>query len=70
MKKYFWVETIDPKRDWSRLAKTLNSEVNEELLEKFAGVESLPFSAGGNKKIAVKIIDNRGIESFVIKKLV
>ncbi len=59
----------DPKRDWTRLAKALNGEVNEELLEKFSGVESIPFSAGENKKIAVKIIDNRGIESFVVKKL-
>lgn len=59
----------DHKRDWTRLAKALNGEVNEDLLEKFTGVESLPFNAGENKKIAVKIIDNRGIESFVIKKL-
>ncbi|HOW59343.1 MAG TPA: site-specific DNA-methyltransferase [Candidatus Omnitrophota bacterium] len=59
----------DPKRDWTKLAKALNGEVNEELLEHFRGVESLPFSAGDQKKVAVKIIDNRGIESFVIKKL-
>lgn len=59
----------DSKRDWTRLAKALNGEVNEELIEHFRGVESLPFSAGEHKKIAVKIIDNRGIESFVIKKL-
>jgi adenine-specific DNA-methyltransferase len=59
----------DSKRDWSKLAKALNGEVNEDLLDKFSGVESLPFSGGENKKIAVKIIDNRGIESFVIKKL-
>lgn len=59
----------DSKRDWSRLAKALNGEVNEDLLDKFSGVESLPFPSGDNKKIAVKIIDNRGIESFVIKKL-
>ncbi len=59
----------DPKRDWSRLAKTLNGEVNGELLEKFSGVESLPFSTGKHNKIAIKIIDNRGIESFVIKTL-
>lgn len=59
----------DSKRDWSRLAKALNGEVNEELLERFSGVESLPFSAGDNNKIAVKIIDNRGIESLVIRKL-
>ncbi len=59
----------DSKRDWSKLAKALNGEVNEDLLDKFSGVESLPFSGGENKKIAVKIIDNRGIEAFVIKKL-
>jgi len=59
----------DSNRDWSRLAKALNGEVNEDLLEQFSGVESLPFSVGANKKIAVKIIDNRGIESFVIKQL-
>jgi len=59
----------DEKRDWTKLAKVLKSEVNEDALEKFSGVESIPFTAGGNKKVAVKIIDNRGIESFVIKEL-
>ncbi|MFH1067008.1 MAG: site-specific DNA-methyltransferase [bacterium] len=59
----------DSKRDWTRLAKALNGEVDEEMIQRFSGVESLPFSAGENEKIAVKIIDNRGIESFVIKKL-
>ena len=59
----------DSKRDWTRLAKALNGEVNEELIEQFRGVVSLPFSEGEHKKIAVKIIDNRGIESFVIKRL-
>jgi len=59
----------DSKRDWSKLAKALKSEVNEDLLDKFSGVESIPFTAGENKKIAIKIIDTRGIESLVIKKL-
>jgi adenine-specific DNA-methyltransferase len=59
----------DSKRDWTKLAKTLNGEIDEELIEAFTGVESLPFEAGEEKKIAVKIIDNRGIESFVIKNL-
>jgi len=59
----------DSKRDWTKLAKALNSEVNKEKLEMFSGAESLPFEAGDEKKIAVKIIDNRGIESFVIKAL-
>ncbi len=59
----------DSKRDWTKLAKALNGEIDEELIEAFTGVESLPFEADEEKKIAVKIIDNRGIESFVIKNL-
>ena len=59
----------DEKRDWTKLAKALNGKVDEELIEAFTGVESLPFEAGKEKKIAVKIIDNRGIESFVVKEL-
>ena len=59
----------DPKHDWSSLAKTLNGAVDQDLIELFTGVESLPFVPGEHKKVAVKIIDDRGIESFVIKKL-
>ena len=59
----------DEKRDWTSLAKTLNGAVNEEVMDNFVGTESLPFKAGEHKKVAVKIIDDRGIESFVIRKL-
>jgi len=59
----------DDKRDWTKLAKALKAEVNEDALERFSGVTSIPFTAGEHEKIAVKIIDNRGIESFVIKGL-
>ena len=59
----------DEKRDWTSLAKTLNGAVNEDVMDNFVGAESLPFKAGENKKVAVKIIDDRGIESFVIRKL-
>lgn len=59
----------DPKHDWTALAKTLNGAVDQDLIELFTGVESLPFAPGEHKKIAVKIIDDRGIESFVIKNL-
>ncbi len=59
----------DSKRDWTKLAKALNGEVNQDLLDTFVGTESLPFQAGTNRKIAVKIIDDRGIESFVVKTL-
>jgi adenine-specific DNA-methyltransferase len=59
----------DNKRDWTRLAKALNGTVDENLLEFFVSDTSLPFSVGKNRKIAVKIIDNRGIESLVIEQL-
>jgi len=59
----------DERRDWTGLAKTLNGAVNEEVMDSFTGAESLSFKVGEHKKVAVKIIDDRGIESFVIKKL-
>lgn len=59
----------DSKRDWTKLAKALNGTVDQELLEFFSSDTSLPFKSGLNRKIAVKIIDNRGIESLVIKEL-
>jgi adenine-specific DNA-methyltransferase len=59
----------DKKRDWTKLAKALNGEVDQEAIEKFTGTDSLPFFAGQYNKIAVKIIDDRGIESLVIKEL-
>ena len=54
---------------WSKLTKTLKSEIDEELLENYRGTKSLPFSAGSNKQIAIKIIDDRGIESLKIIKI-
>ena len=57
------------KDGWTKLKKSLKSEINEELIEKFKGTESIPFESENHKKIAVKIIDDRGIESLVIKIL-
>ncbi len=59
----------DSNRDWTKLAKAFSGEVDEELIETFRGTESLSFESGNNRKVAVKIIDNRGIESFVVRKL-
>lgn len=59
----------DSKRDWTKLAKALNGSVDEELLEFFTSDISLPFTLGEHKKVAVKIIDDRGIESLVIKEI-
>lgn len=51
---------------WSKLAKDLKAEIDEEKIESFHGAASLPFELGENKRIAVKIIDDRGIESLKI----
>ncbi|MDR2344919.1 MAG: site-specific DNA-methyltransferase [Planctomycetaceae bacterium] len=54
------------KDGWSKLAKSLKAELDEEKIESFRGTLSLPFTRG--KNAAVKIIDARGIESLKIIK--
>lgn len=56
-------------RGWTKLAKTLKSEINHEALEAYRGTESLPFEVKESRNIAVKIIDDRGIESLKIIKI-
>ncbi|MBN1695440.1 site-specific DNA-methyltransferase [candidate division WOR-3 bacterium] len=51
---------------WARLAKSLKAEINKELIEAYRGTLSLPFEAGEHKRIAVKIVDDRGIESLKV----
>ncbi len=51
---------------WMKLKKDIRAELNESLLTKFHGTVSLPFEAGDNRKVAVKIVDDRGIESLKI----
>lgn len=47
---------------WDKLAKNLKAEIDEEKIESFKGTVSLPFEPGS--AVAVKIIDDRGIESL------
>jgi adenine-specific DNA-methyltransferase len=54
------------KDGWYKLARTLKAQIREDLIEAFSGTASLPFEIGANKRIAVKIIDDRGIESLKI----
>ena len=51
---------------WARLAKNLKAEIDPELIEKYRGTVSLPFEAGEHERVAVKIVDDRGIESLRI----
>lgn len=59
----------DAKGGWNRLRKTVRAELDEDLLEQFHGTVSLPFQAGENRRIAIKIVDDRGIESLKIMPL-
>jgi adenine-specific DNA-methyltransferase len=54
---------------WAKLAASLRAEIDLELIKAYRGTESLPFAAGANKRAAVKIIDDRGIESLRIVDL-
>jgi adenine-specific DNA-methyltransferase len=54
------------KEGWARLAKNLRAEIDEGLIEAYRGTVSLPFEAGPNQRIAVKIVDDRGIESLKV----
>lgn len=51
---------------WARLAKNLKAEIDEGLIEAYRGTVSLPFEIAKNKRVAVKIVDDRGIESLKI----
>lgn len=57
------------KDGWSRLAKNLKAEIDEELIEAYRGTVSLPFEPGKYKRAAVKIVDDRGIESLKIVEI-
>jgi adenine-specific DNA-methyltransferase len=57
------------KDGWSRLAKNLKAEIDEERIEAYRGTVSLPFEIGEHRRIAVKIVDDRGIESLKIKEI-
>jgi adenine-specific DNA-methyltransferase len=56
------------KEGWSKVARSLKGEVNEELIEAYRGTRSLPFELGKNKCVAVKIVDDRGVESMRVMR--
>ena len=56
----------DDDEGWARLARNLKAEIDPELIEAYRGTVSLPFEPGQHKRIAVKIVDDRGIESLKV----
>ena len=54
---------------WAKLARDLKSEIDLDLIESYRGTVSLPFTSGKHERAAVKIVDDRGIESLRIVDL-
>jgi adenine-specific DNA-methyltransferase len=57
------------KDGWNKLRRDIKAELDERLLDHLHGTVSLPFEAGDHRKIAVKIVDDRGIESLKVISL-
>ena len=60
---------IQDNNDWTKLIKTLKNEIDLDKIKFFQGTISQEFKRGTNNKIAVKIVDNRGIESLIVREL-
>ena len=60
---------INDNNDFTKLSKTLKDEIDLDKINFFQGSTSQPFKAGSHNKIAVKIVDNRGIESLIVREL-
>jgi adenine-specific DNA-methyltransferase len=56
----------DESGGWARLARNLKAEIDPERIGAYRGTVSLPFESGAHKRAAVKIVDDRGIESLKI----
>ena len=54
---------------WTRLARNLKAEIDLSLIDAYRGTVSLPFEPGEHRRAAVKIVDDRGVESLKILEL-
>ena len=57
------------KSAWEKLAKALKSVIDEGAFDALSGTVSLPFVAGPQKRVAVKVIDPRGNEVMRVMRL-
>ena len=51
---------------WARLARNLRAEIDQSRIAAYRGTVSLPFEPGEHKRAAIKIVDDRGIESLKV----
>lgn len=54
---------------WDSLKKSLKGEYEDSVWDHLAGSVSAPFAAGEYRRVAVKVIDDRGNELLVVKSL-
>ena len=52
---------------WDAMKRALRADFEETLFDHLAGDTSAPFTAGDNRRVAVKVIDERGNELMVTK---
>ena len=53
----------------TKLARHLKAEIDPDLIEAYRGTVSLPFKPGEHERVAVKIVDDRGVESLKVIQL-
>src|SRR2546425_12709769 len=54
---------------WDNLKKALKADFDESVWSHLSGTKSAPFEPGENRKVAVKVIDDRGNELLVVKTI-
>ena len=54
---------------WDNLKRALKGEYDDQVWAHLAGTVSVPFTEGGHREIAVKVIDHRGNELMVVRSL-
>ena len=66
---FFPLDGKKPNGGWNKLAKTLRAQIDQSRIEAYRGTVSLPFEAGKHRRAAVKVVDNRGVESLRLLSL-
>ncbi len=54
---------------WAKIARNLKADIDEQLIEAYRGAVSLLFEPGEHRRIAVKIVDDRSIESLKVMEV-
>lgn len=65
----FFPKEATNRNPWDKLENALHGIVDKKRIETLRGTTSLPFKSGDQERIAVKVIDQRGNEVIVVKKL-